>query len=422
MVAMATYGVVMAWNVPFASRVLTALLVLLAALGSRVTRGVRVPLALPMGVWAAACMNGFWQDLSLFLRCDDYLRIRAPVEIVVPTRRDLDACRPGASLPIGLYPRQVWEAPDGDRYVFTNQSADSWRGPPQPADVITGLVCEAPPTGTDDPHCIGGAAGKSHGITDAALLNKLFIGAWDVPTVGGRTSVVMTVPRTGPLELVERHEVALERTLGGLVVYQPAHDALWLFGDNFTSEWRRASDFGPLEREAMPISALDLRFDSAAEEGIICGFIYAPAPPLATIAAFRGSPPIRRDIVSTTARWPLMVGLPFGCEFDLTERKVYASFINLGIVVRFDYDTGNVEKLFPLGVGVRALAYDPVRRWLFAANFPSGEVTAVDVVSGTERARWFVGRFSHDVRLTRDGRALLVTSNVGLMRIPLDRP
>lgn len=421
LVATAMYGAVMAWNVPLSGRVLTGLLVLPAALGPRVTRGVRVPLALPMGVWAAACMNGLWQDVGRTLRCDDYLRVRPPVEIVVPARRDLAGCPAGASLPISRYPRQVWEAPDGSRYVFTSQTADSWTGPLQPADVMTGLVCETPPGGTEHPRCIGGSEGKSDRFTDAPPLNKLFVNAWDVPALGGKTSVVMTVPRMGPLELTEWHEVAMNRTVG-VGVYQPAHDTLWLLSDNFTSEWRRASDFGQLDRGPMSLTALDARFDPAGDEGVVCGFIYTPGPPLATIAAFHGSPPVRRDIVSTAVRWPLVVGLPFACEFDLTDRKVYASLINLGIVVKFDYDSGRMEKIFPLGAGVRALAYDPARRRLYVANFPGGDVTAVDVDSGAERARWFVGRFPRDVRLTRDGRALLTTSTVGLLRIGLDHP
>jgi len=34
--------------------------------------------------------------------------------------------------------------------------------------------------------------------------------------------------------------------------------------------------------------------------------------------------------------------------------------------------------------------------------------------------RWFVGRFSRWVMLTRDGNALLATGNLGIVRTPLD--
>src|SRR5262249_26068315 len=130
----------------------------------------------------------------------------------------------------------------------------------------------------------------------------------------------------------------------------------------------------------------------------------------------------RRDIVSTAVRWPLMAGLPFGCEFDPRDRKVYASYINLGIVVKFDYDSGQVERIFPLGVGVRVLTYDASRKWPYVTNAPTREVTALNVASGTVEGRWFAGRFARHLRLTRDNRGLLVTSNLGLVRIALDHP
>ena len=88
----------------------------------------------------------------------------------------------------------------------------------------------------------------------------------------------------------------------------------------------------------------------------------------------------------------------------------------------FDYDSGNIAKIFPLGVGVRVLTYDPKRRLLYVGNFSSGEVVSVDVDSGIARQRWFVGRFPRDVQLTRNGDALLVTTNIGLVRVALDRP
>ena len=421
LVVMATFGTTLAWTVPVGIRVLTASLVLLAALGPRLTLGVRVPLALPMGIWAGACFGG-WEHEEGLVRCDDYARIRPPVEIVVPTRRDFGACRPGMSLPLGRSPRHLWEAPDASRYVFTSQTSKS-SSDLQPADVITGLLCETPPAGTVEPRCIGGASGKSQGIRDAPPLNKLFIGAWAGihPAGGARTGgLVMTVPRAGPLEPIEQY--SLQGTVGADFLYQPAHDTLWVFSEDFTTELRRASDFTLLEGGTMSVMMLDARVDPATDEGIVCGFIYTPGEPIATIAAFHGSPPARRDIVSTSLRWPLVVGVPFGCEFDPKDRKVYASLTNLGMVVRFDYDSGRVEKLFPLGVGVRALTYDPARRWLYVVNFSGGELAAVEVDSGVERERWFVGRFARDVRLTRDGHALLVASNVGLVRIALDRP
>jgi len=428
-VVFAMYGSVMAWNVPFASRLVTGLLALLVVLGPRLAFGVRVPLALPMAVWGTACVaNGLWQDVGRFVQCDDYRLIRAPVEVIVPTRRDFDVCRSGASLPIGRYPRHVWEAPDESRYLFTSQTAASWNGPVEPADTITGLLCETPPSGTENPRCIGGALGTSQGIIDAPALNRLFVGAWDVPADDGtQKSLVMTVPLAGPVEMIDRHELAPRSTLGGDFIYQPRHDRIWLFGDNFTSEWRRASDFGFMAEEDIPLSVLDFRYDTATDEGMVCGYVYtseglksvAHQTEVSTITAVHGSPLVHRDIVSSSLRRPFLLGMPFGCEFDPEGRKVYASFINLGVVAKFDYDSGDAEKLFPLAAGVRALAYDRVRRRLYVANFARGDVTAVDVDTGAQQARWFVGRFPRDLRMSRDGNALLVASTIGLLRIRL---
>src|ERR1019366_3837682 len=65
-----TCGAAMAWTVPFGMRLLTASLVLLVVLRPRGTRGVRVPLALPMGVWVAACWAGWSHEWGV-LRYDD---------------------------------------------------------------------------------------------------------------------------------------------------------------------------------------------------------------------------------------------------------------------------------------------------------------------------------------------------------------
>ena len=62
---------------------------------------------------------------------------------------------------------------------------------------------------------------------------------------------------------------------------------------------------------------------------------------------------------------------------------------------------------------------DRVRRRLYVANFQRGDVTAVDVDTGAQQARWFVGRFPRDLRMARDGKVLLVTSTIGLLRIRL---
>jgi hypothetical protein len=43
----------------------------------------------------------------------------------------------------------------------------------------------------------------------------------------------------------------------------------------------------------------------------------------------------------------------------------------------------------------------------------------VQWLSKRELRRWFAGRFVRDVRPTRDGSALLVASNLGVVRVQL---
>lgn len=414
----AAYGPVMAWHVPTSARALTAALTLLCLLGPRRTFGVRVPIVLPIAVWGAACLADLWPTIGTRVECDDYLALPPGVRVLVPVRRDLAACHSGEVLPIGRFPRHVWEMPDG-RVLFTSQSADAWTGPLQAVDTVTGLICESPRGGTDAPLCLGGEHGKSQGIVDAPELNQVFVGAWNVPAGGELASIVMTVARNGPLRLLEWHEVIKKTPLGGDLVYDPAGDRVWLFSDQFTSEIRRASDFSVIAGERPELSLLDHRYDPVSGDGVICGFLYTGGPPFATIASFRGVPPERRDIVSTQRRPYLLAGLPTGCELDAVGRQIYASLINLGLVVAFDYDSGEWRQTFWLRPGIRALQYDARRRWLFVANYPTGMITALDVASGERRGEWFAGRFCHGMHLTRDGRNLLVSSNLGVTAIDL---
>jgi hypothetical protein len=69
---------------------------------------------------------------------------------------------------------------------------------------------------------------------------------------------------------------------------------------------------------------------------------------------------------------------------------------------------------------MRSVAYDRARRRVYFTDFLRGNVVALDEPSGGIVGRWFVGRFSRWVQLTHDGRALLATSNLGIIRISLD--
>ena len=72
-----------------------------------------------------------------------------------------------------------------------------------------------------------------------------------------------------------------------------------------------------------------------------------------------------------------------------------------------------------VGFGARAVALDEPRGRVYVGNFFRGDVQALDLSTGREMARWFLGRYLRDLRLTRDGRFLLVTSTLGIVRVRL---
>jgi DNA-binding beta-propeller fold protein YncE len=114
------------------------------------------------------------------------------------------------------------------------------------------------------------------------------------------------------------------------------------------------------------------------------------------------------------------VSITWGCDWDPATRKVYTTIPNLGLLDRIDYDTGQVEKRWIIGPGMRSVAYDQVRHRVYFTDFLRGYVLAFDEQSERIVDRWFVGRFSRWVRLTRDGHALLATGNLGIVLILLD--
>src|SRR5262249_48608307 len=69
--------------------------------------------------------------------------------------------------------------------------------------------------------------------------------------------------------------------------------------------------------------------------------------------------------------------------------------------------------------GIRTVAFDRARRRVYAGVFLSGDVLEIDPDTGAITDRWFAGRFIRYVTVARDGAALLVASNLGIVRIPL---
>jgi len=92
----------------------------------------------------------------------------------------------------------------------------------------------------------------------------------------------------------------------------------------------------------------------------------------------------------------------------------------LGLLTEVDLDSGGVVRSRFIGPGVRAVSIDARRHRIYVGDYFRGEVRALDADSARETAHWFVGRYLNDLRLTRDGHALLAASTLGVLRIDLE--
>jgi hypothetical protein len=412
------FGWLLAWTVPSAVAVAIAAVAVVALVGwRRPIAGVRVPLALPLGAWIALCLLG-WMREDGVIRCADYLRFRsdASLQLVVPSTRALVGCAAGDTLRLERYPRRVWEAPDGSRYVVvTQRGVDPTLGTPVP-DPIDGSICEFAPDGTRR-HCVGEY--KTQAIFDSEPLDRIFIGGWE-----GHKGILYAVPRSDALRILQ--EVRTEAGTGE-GYYDPAADEIALLADECSGLVRfRASDLSPLPTLPAPFCPGEAHYDAERHEGIFC---FAPVGPLGPLllgtgdylsVAFRGTPFAPRLLGAPhVLRYGAMV---WGCDFDPVRRVAWIAIANLGVIAVTDYDTGEVLDTWWAEPGLRSAAFDARRRRLYVTNFLRGDVVAYDVETGREVGRWFVGRFARWVGSTRDRTALLATSNLGVVRIPLAAP
>jgi len=409
------FGWMLAWTV---SRPLVAVILSLAVVAligwRRPVGGVRVPPVLPLGAWIALCLLGWVREDGL-IRCADYLRFRSDpaVTLAIPTTQALAGCTAGETLRLGRYPRRVWEAPDGSRYVVVTQpGVDPSLGTPVP-DPIAGSICEFAPDGSRR-NCVGEY--KTQVIFDSESLDRLFIGGWE-----GHKGILYAVPRTDALRIEQ--EVHTEGGTGE-GYYDPEADEIALLADECSGLTRfRASDLSPLPALPAPFCPGETHYDAKRHEGIFC---FAPVGPLGPLllgtgdylsVAFHGSPFSPRLL---GASHPLRYGaMVWGCEFDPVRRVAWIAIANLGVIAVTDYDTGEVLDTWWAEPGLRSAVFDASRRRLYLSNFLRGDVLAFDVDRGREVGRWFVGRFARYVGLTRDRTALLATSNLGVVRIPL---
>jgi hypothetical protein len=397
------FGTLLGWTVPGWLVILSAL----AGLGAAATllrarHRLHVPVALPLGMWIAAVLSGWLREENL-VRCDDFLSLRPPVRLVVPNPQ-LASCLQAEVRPSGRFPRTIWEAPDGKRVVFTTQGAVVPGG-------IDGAICEARLDGGVAPRCIGPPLNKSQGLIELPEEGRLLAMQWSIQTPEGkRGSVIYELPRDEGIAILGEHW--FEEPIGD-GFYEPRNSTLYLFSDRRDKIYRaRLPSFKPAPALAVAFAPGELHYDPGAGEGVACG-----SP---TGVALRGEPFRLRYFADGSSSLLDKLSLTWGCDWDQKTRKVFTTIPNLGFLYRIDYDTGRVEKRWWVGLGMRSVAYDRPRKRVYFTNFLRGEVLAFDERSERIVGRWFVGRFSRWVRLTRDGHALLATGNLGIVRIPLD--
>jgi hypothetical protein len=417
------FGYLLAWTVPWPIRLTLVLLAVLAAVGwQRPGVAVRVPAVLPLGLWIAICALGWWREDGV-IRCDDYARFRtdASVSLAVPTTRALASCAPGEVLRLRRYPRRVWESPDQSRYIVPTQEGINRfpHGTPV-SDPIEDGVCEFGADGTRHA-CVGGSVYKMQVIFDSAPLDRVFVGGW-----GPGHGVLYTLPRSDHLRLLGEAYTDVNTGEG---FYDPDADEIGLLADQCSGLTRfRASDLSQQPSEPAPFCPGESHYDPIRHEGIFC-FAPGPLAPLIDVSkagylsvAFRGDPFSFRLL--GTSPWHVWTygALVWGCDFDPANRVAWAPIASLPIIAVLDYDSGRILQTWWAEPGTRSVAFDAVRRRLYMSNFLRGDVIGVDVDSGREVDRWFVGRFARYVALARDGHSLLATSNLGVVRIALPMP
>ena len=416
----AVLGWLLGWTVAWPLRIGLLVLAGLALLSwRRPLVGVRVPLVLPIGIWISLCSLGWWREDGV-IRCDDYDRLRAQtsVTLVIPSTQALASCTAGDVLRLHRYPRRVWEAPDGSGYIVPMQEGiNTMQLGASVPDPIDDGVCRFAADGARGA-CIGGDNFKMQVIFDAERLDRVYVGGWS----RGR-GVLYALSRQAPLRVVE--EIHTDASTGE-GYYDEAADEIGLLEDHCSGLTRiRASDLSSLPQVAAPFCPGEAHYDQATHEGILC---FAPGPLAPLIdggeagylsVAFHGHPFSFRLLGHAPWSPWTHAALVWGCDFDPAARVAWVPIASLPFTAVIDYDSGRITDTWWTEPGMRSVVFDPTRQRVYMANFLRGEIVAVDAASGRERQRWFVGRFTRYVTLSRDRQALLATSNLGVLRIPL---
>lgn len=412
------WGSVLLWSVRWWGWAVIALsLVGAGVTARRAWDGPRVPLALPLGAFVALLLWG-WRTEEILVRCDDYLALaeRAGTSLRSPTSVRLARCTPGEEVPIGRFPRVIWESPDAARLVITTQAAGAGRT--MDGDRFHGAICEV--RSESEPACIGG--GRAQGLAESFDLARIFIASWGDRTEPGVRGVVHAIPLDGPLESVA--SVTSARSTCELFYDQDADRVYGFSDEGFEVLPFEGSTLAPrpiIDGTFWPPGAI--RYDATRGEGVLCtagtALLRIDGSPYVAIAV-RGSPFSMRPLGGDG---PLALGaLTWGCDWDPETREVWVAVPNLGLLATIDYDTGAVLATHAVGFGLRSVTLDRSRRRLYVTDFLGGYVLAFDADTADEVDRWFVGRFPRTTTLSRSGASLYVGTNLGVVEIDLGTP
>lgn len=399
-----SFGWMLYWTAaPWVPPLLLALL-LLSVATHFTHRWPQIPLALPLGLWIAILLSGWLREEHL-VRCDDYLSIRAPVSIEVRSHPALAECRPGVVRASGRFPRTIWQDPEGQRVRFTTQ------GRPTPGG-IDGGICEATLGDPDRIVCIGPPAGKSQAFLEWPEQNRQFVFQWGITTPKGTPgAVIHEMPLRDPLRVVRSHW--FDEFLGEGFL-DPVSATIYAFSDRYNGVYPlQLPDL--TQRPTIPFLGFEpgeSYFDPERNEGVLCGPQFG--------VAVRGHPVELRRFVNDESPWIDRLSASWGCAWDPAAQQVYATVPNFWMLVRLDARTGKVNRRWIVGPGMRSTTYDARRRRVYFTDFLRGYILGFDEDSGRIVNRWFVGRFPRWVRPTPDGGSLLVTSNLGIVRISLE--
>jgi hypothetical protein len=404
------FGAMLSWAVPWWALVGTGVL-LAASVATHVRppgAAPRVALLVPMGAWVGACLWGWSEEIGV-ARCADYLQAAAQpdVEVVAPSTAALRSCEAGERLRPAGHPRKLFEgARPGELFATIQRSGQSV----ERTSTFSGGLCAV-----TLPELGGGVAD----VSCRDDLPGLYGLAFDRETllVGGSFGL-QRLSAEAPFETLGQSAAVHYVSTLLLVPGADPGEVLAFYDDMDRVDRFALPSLRRLESRPLPIAPEEVRYDAQRREGVYC----AASTPLFAIegrpylALAMGSDLLQVRLLGENAPWAWLA-FSDGCDVDLDARRVYVGVGTLGILAVLDYDSGEVVEVQPIGFGVRPLLHDPERGVLYAGSYLDGWVRELDVRSGEQLRRWFVGRFVRHIVRDPGTDALLVTSTLGVVRI-----